>query len=470
MKILFCASEVAPFAKTGGLADVCGTLPLALEKRGIEIILTLPRYQCVDVKKFQLKRIDDDFWVTKIGKGISVYFIEHEKYFGRKGIYGSTKGGYPDNLERFSYYCRKSLELIKKINFKAEVVHCHDWQTALIAVYLKFIYGGDAFYKKVKSVLTIHNLAYQGLFTPQEFLKLGLPQELYSINGFEFYNKLNLLKGGIIFSDYVTTVSRTYAVEIQTDTLGCGLAGVLRARKNPLAGILNGIDDTMWNPTTDPWLQKRYSSDSLEHKYQNKERVQKDFKLPTRSDAPLFGFVGRLSAQKGLDLLWQAVDEIASLDLQMVILGTGEEKYHRLLKRMARRCPKKIAVGLEYNEPLAHRIYAGCDIFLMPSVYEPCGLSQMISLKYGTIPLVFKTGGLAETVIAFNSSNAKGNGFVFDRYDKNTFLKTVKKAVAAYKNKTLFRKLIERAFTYDFSWDESARGYQELYQRCVQSV
>ncbi|MFA5059857.1 MAG: glycogen synthase GlgA [Candidatus Omnitrophota bacterium] len=470
MKILFCSAEVAPFAQTGGLGEVCGALPLALEKRGIDVSIILPRYRCVDVKRFAIERLNKDISTATIGKNIKVYFIENDALYDRDGIYGDKWGDYVDNLDRFSYFCKASLNAAKQLNLRPDVIHCHDWQAALIPVYLKSIYANDAFYKKTKSILTIHNLAYQGIFDKEEFDSLELNEKLFSIEGFEFYDYINLLKGGILFSDLVTTVSQQYAKEIQTDEFGCGLNGVLGSRPFPVTGILNGIDYDAWNPQTDSLIAKRYSAATWEDKYANKSKVQQEFKLKVDRNIPLFGFVGRLSAQKGIDLLYRSIDAIAKFDLQIVFLGVGEEKYYKMLEKMSEKYPRKISSVLKFDETLSHKIYAGADIFLMPSVYEPCGLSQMISLKYGTIPLVFKAGGLAETIIPFDPVSGQGNGFAFERYEKVDLVKTVKLAVDTYRQADVFKRLVRKAFDYDFSWGKSAAEYEKIYKQCSSSV
>lgn len=469
MKILFCSSEVGPFAQTGGLGDVCGALPLALEKRGIEVAVILPLYKCVDREKFNLNNLGGGIFKTKIGRNIEVYFVENNNLYGRDGLYGDKGGDYEDNLDRFAYYCRKGLEFIKENHLKFDIIHCHDWQAALIPVYLKSLYRSDPFFKDVKSILTIHNLAFQGLFEEEEYSKLGLPEGFYGINGFEFYDLVNLLKGGIIFSDMVTTVSKRYAKEIQTHEFGCGLEGVLKQRKPPVVGILNGIDYNLWDPKADNIIAKKYSPENIEDKADNKHRLQQISKLPLREDVALFGFVGRLSMQKGLDLVIKSITKIAKLDVQMVFLGTGDERYRRILQEIAYMYPKKVASFLEFNEKIAHQIYAGSDIFLMPSAYEPCGLSQMISLKYGTIPIVFKTGGLADTIVPFDGSEDKGNGFVFEEYKREALIRTMQLAMETYADKKKLEKLIQRAFECDFSWDKSAKEYEELYKKCLLS-
>ncbi len=467
MKVAFCSSEVVPFANTGGLGDVCGALPLALEKLGIEVIILMPHYR--DVKKFSgsLKKIDEKISTVTIGKNVQVYFIKNDTFFDREGMYGNKVGDYPDNLERFEFFCSKSLELLKKLKLQVDIVHCHDWQTCLIPAYLKFLYGEDPFLKNVKSVLTIHNMAYQGVFAKEGFSKLKLDKKVFTSEGFEFYDQINLLKGGIVFSDMVTTVSETYAREIQTQPLGCGLEGVLLKRKNSVLGILNGLDYDRWNPASDSYITKTYSSKNIQDRSLNKIQLQQDLKLPQRLDVPLFGFVGRLSHQKGLDLLFKVLDKLMKLDVQMVFLGVGEEKYHKLFEGASRKYPEKMVALLEFDEAMAHRIYAGCDIFLMPSLYEPCGLSQMISLRYGAIPLVHKTGGLADTIVHFTSKDGRGNGFVFEEFSERALLEKIQESVNVFHNQKLFLDLVKKALTHDFSWEKSAREYQKMYEELV---
>jgi len=310
-------------------------------------------------------------------------------------------------------------------------------------------------------------MAFQGLFPKGEYPKLNLDSNLFGIDGFEFYGRVNLLKAGILFGDKVTTVSPQYAKEIQTKEYGCGLDGVLRERHKSIAGILNGLDYDFWNPETDTYVEKTFSAKNPQDKYVNKAKLQQKCHLKIKADIPVFGFVARLSAQKGVDLLVEAMEEIFKLDVQLVILGQGDGKYHKILKDMAKKHHEKISVYSVYDEFLAHLIYAGSDLFLMPSHYEPCGLSQMISLRYGTIPVVFKTGGLADTIIPFDSPDGKGNGFVFTHYDKKSFLKTIQQALKAYHEQKAFQRLIARALQYNFSWDEAAKKYKQLYEQCL---
>jgi starch synthase len=457
MKIAMVASEVVPFAKTGGLADVVGALPLALEDCGQEVIIIMPRYKCVTDAKFKINRVSNNISSSVIGRNIKVYFIENSVYFNREGLYGDKNGDYKDNLERFSFFCLRALDLLKEINFSADILHLHDWQASLISVYLQDSYSKQNFYRRMKCILTIHNLGYQGIFAKEEFSKLGLDWSLFDINGLEFYNKVNLLKGGIVFADFINTVSPTYAKEIQTKELGFGLDGLLRQRKDVVSGILNGLDYLVWDPNADKFILQNYSQRSLEDKVLNKEELQKKCGLPpTDKNIPVFGVVSRLAEQKGLDILAEGLDELCKMDLQLVILGTGDLKYHQILKECAEKYPKKISLNLKFDDRLAHKIYAGSDIFLMPSKYEPCGLGQLISLRYGTIPLVYKTGGLADTI-------NQQNGFVFENYTKTDLLKSVKKALLIFKDKNKWRRLVNNAMECNFSWKASANKYVQLY-------
>jgi starch synthase len=458
MKILQAASEVVPFAKTGGLADVAGTLPMALEDLGQELIIAMPRYKVISGSKFKIQSLREGISYSVIGENIKVYFIENDLYFNRDGLYGDKAGDFKDNLDRFSYYSKRVLSLLKEINFKPDIIHVHDWQASLIPVYFNALFAKDEFFKNTKTILTIHNLGYQGLFPREEFPKLGLDWSLFNIEALEFYGKINILKGGIGFCDLLNTVSPTYSKEIQTKEFGFGLEGILNKRRDYVSGILNGLDYSIWNPEDDDSIAENYSLESIEDKYINKEDLQRYCNLPKKADTPLFGIVSRLAEQKGFDILSEAIKNICRMDLQLIILGTGDLKYHLLLKDLAKIYPKVISLHLGFDEPLAHKIYAGSDLFLMPSRYEPCGLGQMISLRYGTIPVVFKTGGLADTV------NGK-NGFIFENYSKDELTKVIKKAIEAFKDKKKWRLLRIEAMKSNFSWEESAKRYMELYEK-----
>ncbi|MBI4707057.1 MAG: glycogen synthase GlgA [Candidatus Omnitrophica bacterium] len=458
MKVAFCASEVVPFAKTGGLADVAGALPLALEKQGMEVIIIMPGYKSVHQAKFEIKKLNKHVSYAIIGKGIKVYFIENEKYFHRANLYADKHGDYKDNLERFAYYCKESLNLLKEIDFPVDIIHINDWQASLIPVYLKAFFGHDDFYKNMKTILTIHNLGYQGIFPRDEFSKLGLDESYFGIDGLEFFGKINLLKGGLLFSDMINTVSPTYSREIQSEDLGFGLQGILNQRKDVLFGILNGLDYDFWSPEDDKYIVKKYSLKNLSDKLSNKLELQKICGFKQDGNIPVFGIVSRLAEQKGFDILSEDIESICNLGLQLVILGIGEHRYHVLLEKMRRKYPQSISVHLEFNEGLAHKIYAGSDVFLMPSQYEPCGLGQMIALRYGTLPLVFNTGGLADTV-------NRENGFLFEDYNKEDLLKTIKIAVLSFQDKKKWPGLVKNAMQCNFSWDISAKKYVELYEK-----
>lgn len=450
------ASEVVPFAKTGGLADVVGALPLALEHCGHEVIVIMPGYKCIMGSKFKVNRVSKGISFSIIGRNIRVYFIESSVYFNRDGLYGGKSGDYKDNLERFAFFCRRGLDLLKEIDFRADILHLHDWQASLMAVYLKTLSSGPSFYNRISTLLTIHNIGYQGIFAKEEFSKLGLDWRFFDINGLEFYDKVNLLKGGIVFSDFINTVSPTYARQIQTGEFGFGLEGVIKTRKDVLSGILNGVDYSLWDPAADKSIARNFSAGSIENKVLNKEDLQNICGLPPNRDIPVLGIVSRLAEQKGFDILAEGLDEVCKMGLQLVILGTGDRKYHRILKAAAKRHPKTISLNLRFDDSLAHKIYAGSDIFLMPSKYEPCGLGQLISLRYGTIPLVFKTGGLADTI-------NKDNGFVFSGYTKEGLQEIIKKAASVFKNKVEWGRLVSNAMECNFSWKAAADKYIQLY-------
>ncbi len=462
MKIVFCASEVVPFAKTGGLADVCGSLPPAIEKLGHEVIIITPRYKS--------SKVAVPSPVVRIGDNVKVYFVEHAHYFGREGLYGDQSGDYKDNLERFSFFCHASLKLLKEIRFKPDIVHCHDWHTALMPILLKTKYQSDAFFKFTKSILTIHNLAYQGVFPKNQYEKLEVSGHLFHTQGLEFYDQINVLKAGIIYADAITTVSPQYAQEIQTREFGCGLDGVLRNRSKDIFGILNGLDYDAWNPKDDPFLDLPFSSQEFSAKYENKKALQKAFNLPQDVNIPVFGFVARLCHQKGIDLIIESIGDIVGTGAQVIFSGLGDRKYHRMLEEAAVRYPKNVGIYLKFDEAVAHRVYAGSDFFLMPSVFEPCGLGQMIALRYGSIPIVYRTGGLADTIKLYDPIHQTGNGFLFTEYTKASFLKAVQEALRVYKQKALRDYLLTQALRYRFSWDKSAKDYVKVYDKCIASA
>ncbi|MFA6321802.1 MAG: glycogen synthase GlgA [Candidatus Omnitrophota bacterium] len=455
LKVLFAASEVAPFAKTGGLADVAGSLPVALEEMGVDVRVAMPKYG----------RIKVDGPQAVIGRDVKVYFIENEEYFDRKELYGDKFGDYHDNLERFAFFSKEVLERCKKENFQPDIIHCNDWQTALIPVYLNTLYKYDPFFSKTKVLYTVHNLAYQGLFNKDEFPKTGLDWVLFTIEYFEFYDKVNLMKAGLIYADAINTVSPTYAGEILTKEFGCGLEGVLKNREKVLTGILNGIDYNVWNPAVDKKIARKYSAETIDDKYANKEKLQKELGLKIDRDIPMIGMISRLADQKGLDLLSKIIDELLGMKVQFVLLGTGDNKYHILFEKMAKIHSKNTSINLKFDATLAQKIYAASDIFLMPSKYEPCGLGQMISFRYGTIPVVRETGGLKDSVQEFNQKTKEGDGFTFSEHRADHLFAAIKRGLALYKNKTVWAALVKKVMGLDFSWEASAREYVKLYEK-----
>lgn len=478
LKILIVSSEAVPFAKTGGLADVAGALPKALKKLGHDVRVVLPKY----------KMVTSDKPLRKVARSLSIpirdneekanikmvayaqipfYFVENNRYFDREGLYGGSAGGYPDNDQRFTLFCRAALEMLKEIDFKPDIIHCNDWQTGLIPVYLNTIYKGDSFFKDCAVLFTVHNLAYQGNFPASSLKITGLPKDLFSVNGLEFYGHISFLKGGLLFSQIINTVSHTYSREIQTEEFGYGLDGVLRARASDLYGVINGIDYDEWNPAIDTDISQNYTPNTLADKEKNKESLLKEQGLDVKKGVPLIGIISRLAGQKGFDILSEIIDRLMRYKLQIVLLGTGEEIYQRFFTHQASKYPKKFAIDFTYNNALAHKIYGASDFFLMPSLYEPCGLGQLISFKYGTVPIVRKTGGLADTVFEFDQKEGTGNGFVFENYNGEELLAAVKRALKVYGEKHVFKKLILNGMNQDFSWEHSANEYLKLYSKAI---
>lgn len=480
MNVLIASPEAVPFCKTGGLADVVGALPKELEKLKVNVSLILPLYRII--KREGLKKMDLSFtvpisdrteeasiWKGKTGNNIPVYFIEKDKYYDRPELYQTAGGDYPDNAERFIFFSRAILEALKVINLKPDLIHCNDWQTAMVPIYLKTLYRDDPYFKKTASIFTIHNLGYQGIFWHFDMHLTGLGWEYFTPEGIEFYGKISLLKGGIIFSDIVSTVSKTYSKEIQTEEYGFGLDGVLTKRKADLYGIINGIDYDEWNPETDKSIPARYSLDNINGKTLCKKTLQREMGLKERG-SPLIGMITRLTSQKGLDILSDSIEYLMRLDLQLLILGEGEERYHRIISDISERYPHKVGLKIGFDNILAKKIYAGSDFFLMPSRYEPCGLGQLISLRYGTIPIVRKTGGLADTIKEFKPKRVTGNGFLFEVYSAEALLKAVKRALSLYQNKDMWKSLLHNAMSSDFSWGTSAKKYLSLYRKAIKKV
>ena len=475
MQIAFAASECVPFSKTGGLADVVGALPKALAELGHKVSVFVPKYRQthLDNPKTLIRSItvpfDDQYRFCSVldggvHSGVQFYFIDYPEFFDREALYGTSLGDYHDNAERFALFSRAVIEATKILGVP-EVFHCHDWQSALIPVLLRTLYEEDPAFRSVPTVFTIHNIGYQGLFSPDTLPLLMLPWDLFTITKMEFYGKLNFLKGALVYSDFITTVSRKYAQEIQTSEYGFGLEGVLRARSSVVAGILNGVDYKEWSPEKDKLITTKYSPDNLGGKEQDKRDLLKEFGLDPGSTLPVIGIVSRFAAQKGFDLISQVADRLAREELIIVALGSGDKEYEDLFRRLNKQFPQKLAVKVAYDNAIAHKIEAGADMFLMPSRYEPCGLNQIYSLKYGTVPVVRATGGLDDTIESFDPVTGKGTGFKFSEYSGEALLETVHKALAVYKDKKAWTQLMKNGMSRDFSWTASAREYARIYER-----
>jgi len=480
MRIVFAASECVPFSKTGGLADVVGALPPALAALGHDVAVYLPRYKQTKLTEPRtvLKSVtipfDDSHRFCSVldgGKhsGVQFYFIEYPPFFERDALYGTPNGDYPDNAERFALYSRAVLEATKILGVP-DVFHCHDWQSALIPVLLRSVYAEDPVFRGVPCVFTIHNMGYQGLFPPDTLPLLMLSWDLFTIDKMEFYGKVNFLKGALALADFITTVSKKYSQEIQTAEYGFGLEGVLRARAATVTGILNGVDYNEWSPEKDKFIKAKYTPEDLGGKAACKADLLAEFGVTAANlDLPVIGIVSRFAAQKGFDLIAQVADRLAREELIIVALGAGDKEYEDLFRRLNKQFPQKIAVKVAYDNAIAHKIEAGSDMFLMPSRYEPCGLNQIYSLKYGTVPVVRATGGLDDTIEPWDPRAAKGTGFKFSEYSGEALLMTVHQALAAFKDKAGWQKLMRNAMAKDFSWNNSAKEYVRIYERVRQA-
>lgn len=479
MKILFVASEGVPFSKTGGLADVIGALPKVLAARGHQVSVVLPRYRMTEPGEVVLHQLSIplgrenhrvDIQQGKARNGVEPYFIDYPPFFDRPGLYVDGGKDFPDNAERFTLFSRAALEFARRAG-RPDIIHAHDWQSALVAVLVKSVYRDDPDLGSVPVVFTVHNLGYQGLFPAETFPRLGLPPELFSIHGLEYWGQINFLKGGLVFGDFVTTVSRKYAEEIQTPEFGHGLDGVVRNRAATVAGILNGVDYDEWNPATDSFIATHYSRDRLEGKALCKKDLLAAFELPQKNPRqPVIGIVSRFATQKGFDLLAEVADELMTMELSIVALGTGEPQFEELFRDLALRFPRKFAVRVAYDNTLAHKIEAGSDIFLMPSRYEPCGLNQIYSLKYGSVPVVRATGGLDDTIEPFDPATGQGTGFKFREYSGQALLDCLRQALRVYRDQpAAWTRLIRNGMSKDYSWSASAATYERLYMRVVRS-
>jgi len=477
MHVAFVASECVPFSKTGGLADVVGALPRALASAGHQVSVYLPRYRQTKligggqavVRSITIP-FDDRYRFCSVvtdgnHSGVSYYFIEYPPFFDRDALYGTSAGDYTDNAERFAMFCRGALEASKILGVP-DVFHCHDWQSALVPVLLHTQYTEDPAFADVATVFTIHNIGYQGLFPPDTLPLLTLPWDLFTISKMEFFGQVNFLKGALVYSDFVTTVSRKYSQEIQTAEFGFGLEGVLRDRSATVAGIVNGVDYDEWSPQNDKYIAAKYSSQDLSGKAKCKQDLLATFGM-TGADLrlPLIGIVSRFAAQKGFDLIAQTMDRLAREEMIVIALGAGDKPFEEMFLRLNKQFPQKIAVKVAYDNAVAHKIEAGSDMFLMPSRYEPCGLNQIYSLKYGTVPVVRATGGLDDTIEPWNPRTAKGTGFKFTDYTGEALLLTIKEALRAFRDQPAWQTLMRNGMSKDFSWNASAREYVRIYER-----
>ncbi len=473
MRVLFCASEIVPLAKTGGLADVGGALPAALAEQGLDVCLAMPLYRSVSlagarpVGKVRVP-LGGETVEGMVVEGrapdthLPIWLIDQPRFFGRDGLYGERGWDYPDNLARFAFFSRALLGWLSTSAWQPEVVHCNDWQTGLIPVLLRVERTASA-----ATAFTIHNLAYQGTFPAAQFPLTGLPPSVFTMRGLEFWGQVNLLKGALYFADVLSTVSEMYAREIQTEEFGAGLDGVLRDRAGDLHGILNGVDYRVWDPSVDALIPARYTPDDLSGKRLCKRHLQQTFHLPQRSETPLIGMVTRLADQKGLDLVAEIVEALLAMGVQFVLLGTGDPRYHALFQALTARRSDQVGVRLGFDNALAHQIEAGADLFLMPSRYEPSGLNQLYSLRYGTVPVVRKTGGLADSIVDCTPQTlaaGTANGFVFEAYDSQALREAVQRALRVYRDPASWRVVQQHGMRADFSWIRAARQYVRLYE------
>jgi len=479
MHIAFAASECVPFSKTGGLADVVGALPQALAAAGHQVSVYVPLYRQTKLTDPQtvVRSItvpfDDRYRfcsvVTPSAKSaVRYYFVDYPEYFDRDALYGTKAGDYPDNAERYALFSRAVIEAAKVVGVP-DVFHCHDWQSALIPVMLSTLYKEDPILRDVGTLFTIHNMGYQGLFPPEVLPLLMLPWDLFTISKMEFFGQVNFLKGALVFADFITTVSRKYSQEIQSIEYGFGLEGVLRNRASTVTGILNGVDYGEWSTQTDKFIAAKYSPDNLTGKVKCKHDLLAAFGMEKADPKlPVIGIVSRFAAQKGFDLIAQIMDRLAREEMIIVALGTGDKEYEEMFLRMNKQFPNKIAVKVAYDNTIAHKIEAGADMFLMPSRYEPCGLNQIYSLKYGTVPIVRATGGLDDTIEPWDARTGKGTGFKFSEYNGESLLLTIKQALQAFRDQSSWHGLMKNGMNKDFSWNASAKEYARLYEKVRQ--
>ena len=477
MKILLASSEVHPYSKTGGLADMVGALGKALARAGHEARIVTPLYQGIRERFPVMRRVDWQFnlplgaqqvqgelWSLKVEKGLTVYFVDQPDFYHRAGLYLENHVSYPDNAERFIFFSKCVAQMARYLPWRPDLVHVHDWQVALVPALILHQRRAEGWGNPPPTCLTIHNLAYQGTFPAAAFALTNLPEDFFTVEGVEFYKQLNCLKAGIAFADALTTVSPRYAREIMTEEFGCGLDGFLRKRQERLFGILNGVDHEEWNTLHDPFLKHAYSAARLAGKKKNKIGLQKELSLPVAADAPLFGTITRLAEQKGVDIQLGALEEMLSADIQFVLIGSGSAAYERAYLDLARRFPSQVAVRIGYDEGLSHRIEAGCDFYLMPSWFEPSGLNQMYSLRYGAIPVVRAVGGLDDSVVDCSQDAKRANGIKFREYSARALAKAMRKALALYQQPDWLRRYRQNAMKTDFSWKQTVGEYLKVYE------
>ncbi len=481
LKILFASPEVAPLSKTGGLADVSGSLPKAIKSLGHDIRIVTPLYKMVKnnlkvtqnkIKQFTVpisnRNMKGSAEMGEINGNIPVYLIKKDSYYNRNELYTTKEGDYKDNAERFIFFSRAVLEILKYIDFKPDIIHCNDWQTGLIPTYLKNIYSQqNGYYSGIATLFTIHNLGYQGKFWALDMHLTNLPWDIFNINGIEYYGDLSFLKGGLVYSDAISTVSKGYSKEIQTPEYGLGMDGILRHRHKELYGILNGVDYDHWSPEKDPYIVAPYDRTNLENKTKCRLDLLQEFGLKAKATTPIIGMISRLADQKGFDILTEAMSEIIKMDIVFILLGTGKKEYEEKFTQINDAYPNKTGIKIAFDNTLAHKIEAGSDMYLMPSKYEPCGLNQIYSLRYGTIPIVRTTGGLDDTITDIHSDPSKGNGFKFTEYSSNALVSSVKRAIEYYAHKEAWAQLVWRAMSLEFSWEKSAREYVKLYRDLI---
>ena len=488
LSILFVSSEVVPFAKTGGLADVSGALPQVIREMGHDIRIIIPKYLAVNDRRFKIhdiKRLTDmpiqvgdkellasvkSSFLTNIKTKVQVYFVSNDDLFNRPDLYVDpvTKQGWPDNDERFIFFCRSVIQTLVRLGWKPDILHLNDWQSGLIAALIRTEFAKEPLFKNTKIVYTVHNAAYQGVFPKESFAKTGLPASSFAMDGVEFHGDINLMKAGLMYADAITTVSETYAKEIRGSAdFGYGLEGVFKKKAKITQGVLNGMDTAVWNPAVDTHIPAHFSVDDLDGKLENKKALCEKFHLPFNPAVPIIGVVSRLADQKGFDLIQEKLPEMLRENLQFVVLGSGEKKYEDMLTKAAKKSPKKMAVHIGFDEELAHLIEAGSDMFLMPSKYEPCGLNQMYSLAYGTLPIVRATGGLQDTVEDLVAKPKTGCGFVFHDYTSDAMFDAIQRALKAFEKKEQWVAAMLRGMARDFTWHTSANKYIDIYKNLL---